>query len=554
MRYDVISERWKNCKKNLSKFSGKKGVVSRKVLLDRMPRLVKGAREAIKNNASPNLLKPNEKNKQNLISELLNGPAHVFGKHQDCGTFCKRKTCDSEQSVFDFMQDTGMYSAIMDEIRRVLISCCHTLVYNLTNNPAEIYMSQLSKTIGGKRIDFAKGGSIKRRANIAALAFQSPGQRWQRSANKAMTGRSPGTPLRKFLKRRQNIYLKQLKRRKLFASKRKRPRKHIPRGGDGNYGDEPMVPDLTPEILALKTVEHLASINVKTSDALEEITREQSNSENWLYERSKRISSTFFKDVADRRTTTLSANLVKRIIYREKVSTKAIEYGRANEARAIKAYEKFKCVTVQRCGMFVDPENPFLCTSPDGLIAPDGLVEIKCPYTAKESVSLVDVCKFHNIGLKVNDDGSLYLPKNHKYFYQIQGQLSITNRNWCDLFVWSPNDFYCICINRDHAFWNQIVPKMKQFYMKCCLPEILDSRFRRKLPLREPEYILMAIQKRNEEKLKKTQCKRKKAYNRQELSDSFGKEQASEMETSLSAVNAEIENESVVKRARKEPC
>lgn len=533
--------------KNTSKFSGKKGVMARKVLLERMSRLVKGAREAIKNNASPNLSKPNEKNIQNLISEILNGPAHVFGKHEDCGNFCKRKEGDSEKSVFDLMQDTGMYSAIMDEIRRVLVSCCHTLVYNLTNNPAEIYMSQLSKAIGGKRIDFAKGGSIKRRANIAALAFQSPGQKWQHGANEAMTGRSPGTPLSKFLKRRRNVYLKQIKRRKLFASRKRQPRKHVPRGGDGNYGDEPIVPDLTPEIIALKAVEHLASIAVQTNNEFEENTREQSNSENWLYERSKRISSTMFKDVAERRVTTLSANLVKRIIYREKISTKAIEYGRANESIAIKAYEEFKCVTVQRCGMFVDPKNPFLCTSPDGLVGTEGLVEIKCPHTAKDSTSLVDVCKSHNIGLKVNNDGSLYLPKSHKYFYQIQGQLAITNRSWCDFFVWSPNDFYCIRINQDHAFWDRIVPKMKQFYMDCCLPEILDSRFRRKLPLREPEYILMAIQKRDEEKAKKFKCKRKKTCNvQEELTNLHSEEQAAEMETSLSVVPVEIGNEYVV--------
>lgn len=499
--------------KNALKFSGKKGVMARKVLLGRMSRLVKGAREAIKNNASPNLSKPNENNIQNLISEILNGPAHVFGKHQNCGTFCKRKECDSEESVYDLMKETGMYSAIIDEIRRVLVSCCNTLVYNLTNNPAESYMNQLSKTIGGKRIDFAKGGSIKRRANIAALAFQSPGQKWQHGANKAMTGRSPGTPLSKFLKRRKNAYLKQIKRRKLFASRRRQPSKHVPRGGDGNYGDEPTVPDLTPEIIALKTVEYLASITVQTSDELEEKTREQSNSDNWLYERSKRISSTMFKDVAERRKTTLSAKLVKRIVYREKISTKAMEYGRANESIAIQAYENFKGVTVKRCGLFVDPKNPFLCTSPDGLVGTEGLVEIKCPHSAKDSDSLADVCKTKQIGLKVNDDGSLYLQKSHKYFYQIQGQLSITNRSWCDLFFWSPKDVCCIRVNRDQIFWDRIVPKMKQFYMECCLPEILDSRLRRKLPLREPEYILMSIQKRDE--ANKSKCKPKEISRKQ---------------------------------------
>lgn len=35
-------------------------------------------------------------------------------------------------------------------------------------------------------------------------------------------------------------------------------------------------------------------------------------------------------------------------------------------------------------GLFVDLNLPFLSTSPDGLIGDDAIVQIKCPYLAKD--------------------------------------------------------------------------------------------------------------------------------------------------------------------------
>lgn len=498
-------------KKNTSKFHGAKGIMARKILQQRMSRLIMGAREAIKNNAVQNLQEPELDKVTKLAAEILNGPAHVFGKHDSCGKFCTRKQTDPDPCVFQIMTDTGMFSAIMDEIRRILVSCCNTLIFNCTNNPAENYMSQFCKTIGGKRIDFSKGNSIKRRANIAAVAFQSPAQKWQHNALKALTGRSPGTPHNKFLSRRLKCHIRRLNRRKLFVPFR-RKREHVARGGDNSYGDQPDVPDLDATTLQLKKLAHMSSIAVKSRDELEVVTRGQASCERWRYERSKRIPSSLFKDVAGRRSTTLCANLVKRILYAEKISVKAMEYGIANEPIAVKQYEAEKGVEVKRCGLFVDPKYPFLCTSPDGLIGEDGLLEVKCPFSAKSSNSLVEVVEAkHDIGVKINEN-KFFLPSTHKYYYQIQGQLAITNREWCDLFVWSPKDTEIIRIQRDVNFWEKNVPKLQQFYIECCVPEIIDPRVPRKKAIREPNYILEAIRQKKETQRAKPSKATKKNY------------------------------------------
>lgn len=36
-------------------------------------------------------------------------------------------------------------------------------------------------------------------------------------------------------------------------------------------------------------------------------------------------------------------------------------------------------ICIDKCGMFVDEEFPFLGASPDGLVGIDTLVEIRCP-------------------------------------------------------------------------------------------------------------------------------------------------------------------------------
>lgn len=481
--------------RNTSKFSGARGVEARKLLLLRMSRLIIGAREGIKRNAVPNLQEPEQQKISKLSAELLNGPAHVFGKHDSCSDFCTRKEFDSDVPIFQIMSDAGIYSAIIKEIQRILVSCCHTLIFNCTNNSAENYMSQFCKTIGGKRIDFSKGSSIKRRADIAAVAYQNPAQKWQHQALKALTGRSPGTPHNKFVSRRLKCHIRRLNKRKLFAPIR-RKKAHIKRGGDENYGEKPDIPDLDEHSMKLKSSAHMSFIKVSCRDELEHSTRGQASCEKWRFERSKRIASSFFKDVATRKPTTLCANLVKRILYRDTVSTKAMEYGKANESIAIKQYELEKNVVVQRCGLFVDPTHPFLCTSPDGLIGEDGLLEVKCPFSARNSNELKDVVMAkHDIGLKLRDN-KLFLPTTHKYYYQIQGQLAITNRKWCDLYVWSPKDSKVFHINRDVNFWDKIVPKLHQFYMECCVPEIVDPRLPRSKAIREPQFILEAIKQR----------------------------------------------------------
>ncbi|GFU31448.1 yqaJ domain-containing protein [Nephila pilipes] len=211
-----------------------------------------------------------------------------------------------------FSGQTGLLHAIQYEIGRTLVACSNTLIWNATNNPAETYMSQLCKISGGKRINFSKAGGFNRRANIAVLAFQNPAQQYHGKAYKMIANKSPSTPLNKFLLTRRNKYLKRLQRKKLFPNIKKfRPKQNT---GDCNYGDSVEKPDMPTEIFESMTENLLSKLKVQNNSDVEFETRGQTTSERWRYERSLRLSSSFFKEVACRKASTPCSKLVKRIV------------------------------------------------------------------------------------------------------------------------------------------------------------------------------------------------------------------------------------------------
>jgi len=142
------------------------------------------------------------------------------------------------------------------------------------------------------------------------------------------------------------------------------------------------------------------------------------------------------------------------------------------------------------CFFFI--QHNWIGASPDGLVTdpseedPNGLVEIKCPFRAK-TTSTRDLCTQpnNNFCLKLVD-GKYQLKNTHDYYYQIQGQLHVTCRNWCDFVVWSPSpetsssSYTPVIVQRihvDHDFWNtKVYPRLEEFYMKNMLPKIASPR------------------------------------------------------------------------------
>ncbi len=108
-------------------------------------------------------------------------------------------------------------------------------------------------------------------------------------------------------------------------------------------------------------------------------------------------------------------------------------------------YCTLKNVNCSPCGFIVRPDAPWLGSSPDGVIfdpsgnPPFGLLEVKCPNIQ----SYVD-CPY----LKMSG-GALKLGRQHKYYWQVQGQMLLTGLEWCDFVVCAQEDMLVERIYKD---------------------------------------------------------------------------------------------------------
>ena len=184
--------------------------------------------------------------------------------------------------------------------------------------------------------------------------------------------------------------------------------------------------------------------------SIERATLVQSASGIWMAERKKRITASIAHSVARRRLTTDPKSLVSRIVDRPAFPTPTTEWGIENENKARSAYiahlaEASRHASVSSCGFVIHPTECWLGASPDG-ISVEGdesvLLEIKCPYLAKEQ-SLLDLARDHKpFCLGINEEGSLSLKSSHAYYTQVQIQMYCASVRFCDFIVWSPSDLF----------------------------------------------------------------------------------------------------------------
>ena len=93
------------------------------------------------------------------------------------------------------------------------------------------------------------------------------------------------------------------------------------------------------------------------------------------------------------------------------------------------------------------------------------VVEVKCPFRARDK-SVEQACiddKSFCCSI-VNNTPCLRI--NHEYYYQIQGQMAITEIKICDFVVWTPKGIHVQAIHFDSDFWNRTcVPKLEYFFL-----------------------------------------------------------------------------------------
>ncbi len=104
----------------------------------------------------------------------------------------------------------------------------------------------------------------------------------------------------------------------------------------------------------------------------------------------------------------------------DKRSIPSIDWGNTHEDRARAWYELQTGNVVELVGLQLHPKHRLVGCSPDGLVGDNGGVETKCPETIREHMR-------HLVSDAPAD-----------YYYQIQGNLWVTGREWWDFVSYHP--------------------------------------------------------------------------------------------------------------------
>lgn len=129
------------------------------------------------------------------------------------------------------------------------------------------------------------------------------------------------------------------------------------------------------------------------------------------------------------RESTSRDKVVKELLFGTFAGNAATRYGIQYEDMAKEQLQEVIGKNIKNAGLIVDHGLSFLAASPDGLVDNNALIEIKCPASAK-SMSPEDGIATKKIKCEIKD-GQLHLKRNHNYYYQVQGQLHISNRLYC---------------------------------------------------------------------------------------------------------------------------
>ena len=136
---------------------------------------------------------------------------------------------------------------------------------------------------------------------------------------------------------------------------------------------------------------------------------------------------------------------------RPKLGGPPIEFGKRHESTAIKAYARKTGHDVAATGLWTDSTGKY-GASPDGLVidhatGESGLLEVKCLWSRRHKRQLAPLTKCPN-----------------RYFAQVQGQMEICDREWCDLVLWVSHDVRVLRVPRDREFWSdELGPAVSAF-------------------------------------------------------------------------------------------
>ena len=157
-----------------------------------------------------------------------------------------------------------------------------------------------------------------------------------------------------------------------------------------------------------------------------------------------------------------------------------MKHGISTEIHAKEKYKSItrrhhKNITYHDPGMTISQDHVFISATPDLEINCSchgkGLVEVKCPATVIAKTPDAD-----NYSHLERNEGILKLKHTSPYYYQVQGQMGITNSQYVDFFVFSFEGHHLVRIPFNQDFWNDMKNNLVLLWKDIIAPEIIFKR------------------------------------------------------------------------------
>lgn len=222
-------------------------------------------------------------------------------------------------------------------------------------------------------------------------------------------------------------------------------------------------------------------IEPEVARLVEAETKDQAKSTKWFTFRAGRITASNAKAVCRTSIPSPSMSLLNKICSPEHTQFWAPQtaWGKEHEETARQAYAaasasihlNFQCATA---GLHISVEKPFLAATPDGLVTcsccGEGVLEVKCPYNGRNgTVKELALSKSACVSLT---GGKLRLRTDHSYYYQVQLQMFVTQRKYCDFVLWTVREFVMLRVYYDSEFSSAMAQRCQLYFERVVLPEL----------------------------------------------------------------------------------
>ena len=170
------------------------------------------------------------------------------------------------------------------------------------------------------------------------------------------------------------------------------------------------------------------------------------------------------------------SNIAKRVLSKPDISNiPAVQWGISKEdtakrdyIREMSSHNEFEDTAA---GLVVNTLFTHCEASPDGFVdcscCGKGLVEIKCPFTAKD-LHPDAIREEQHLCLAVKD-----MSTSQSYCTQIQSQLVISERHYCHLAVWTNKGIAIERVYQDVNFTEKLTRKLTTLYVDYIIPQLV---------------------------------------------------------------------------------